>query len=467
MKKASILNEMQIMIDMGNFSQQRPGVKAILLMGGAGERFASAIPKQFHRLSGKKIYLYTLEAFLETGVFEEVILVTHASWVEEVREEIRCYTQCSLRVIEGGKTRQQSSYQGLLACGKGTQIVVIHDAVRPFISKRIIEENIQVTLQKGAVDTCIPSADTLVYAPGGTLIEQIPDRAQYLRGQTPQTFQYQVIMQAHQHSLLSTSSDDCRLVREMGHPVAIVRGDESNIKITTQLDLLLAEQILRFGQHKNFSQGATTQDLQGKVIAIPGGTGGIGSALCFLLEQEGAIALPLGRSSADHPVDLTDSQSVQSCFQAIHRRYGALDGLINCAGLLKRKGIAMHQPLEIEELVAVNLSGPIFCCQYAVLKKGSHILNIASSSYLCGRKETAIYSSAKAALVNFSQGLAEEYPELIVSVVAPQRTNTHMRRSAFPDEDVTTLLSPEEVAKEIIAILKRVRQSGGIYEVRK
>lgn len=196
-----------------NPSDSPSGTKAILLMGGTGIRFGSETPKQFHRLAGKKVYLHTLEAFLESRLFEEIVLVCPSAWIEEVKNDLKSYPSFPFQVVEGGLTRQESSLKGLLAC-EGTNIVVIHDAVRPFISLEILKANVEGAHEKGAVDTCIPSADTLVFAPEKHQIADIPVRSHYMRGQTPQSFRYSLILDAHikaKDQGISNSSDDCSL----------------------------------------------------------------------------------------------------------------------------------------------------------------------------------------------------------------------------------------------------------------
>ena len=173
------------------------GDKAIVLIAGAGERFGSEVPKQFHRLAGKKIYLHTLEKCVESALFEEIVLVSAPEWIEQVREEVSSFSHPRITVMPGGKSRQESSYLGLLACGTDTELVLIHDGVRPFVSTRILRDNLTAARKFGAVDTCIASADTIVYSPNGGQIAAIPKRAEYLRGQTPQTFQYPIILEAH------------------------------------------------------------------------------------------------------------------------------------------------------------------------------------------------------------------------------------------------------------------------------
>ena len=118
-----------------NEISSKKGIKAIILMGGTGLRFGSELPKQFHRLAGKKVYLYTLEAFLKTQLFEEIILVCPSSWIAQTKEDIAHFHSVPISIIEGGSSRQESSFKGLQACNSSTNIVVIHDAVRPFVSE--------------------------------------------------------------------------------------------------------------------------------------------------------------------------------------------------------------------------------------------------------------------------------------------------------------------------------------------
>jgi 2-C-methyl-D-erythritol 4-phosphate cytidylyltransferase len=447
---------------------QKTKVTGILLMGGEGSRFGSPTPKQLHRLAGKKVYQHTLEQFLKLPQFDEILLVCAAPWCSEVAEEISIYQDARLRVVKGGATRQESSYLGIKACSSGTQIVVIHDAVRPFVTSEILRANIDGAILHGAVDTCIPSADTIVYAESQDTIGAIPRRSDYWRGQTPQSFYLPLILRAHEKALrneITNSSDDCSLVLGLGHPVKIIQGSENNLKITTELDLFLAEQILRL-QPVAASQGSTAS-LLGKRYAITGATGGIGQAIVKKLEEAGATVFTISRSSPHYPTDVTSAASTRFIFEEIEKVHGPLDGLINSVGQLTIREVSALFPEEIESLIATNLTGVIYSCKYARVKEGGHIVNIASSSYIRGKKDYAIYSSTKAAVVNFTQGLAEERPHLCINALVPQRTNTPMRRTHFPDEDPETLLDPNEVADATLALLCQSELSGAIAEVRK
>lgn len=439
---------------------------AILLMAGIGERFGDRLPKQFHRLSGKKVYLHTVETFLNSALFDAIILVCPPLWVDTVKNEVQLDSKiCKVHVVAGGKTRQESSRKGLEACDPHTQIVVIHDAVRPFVSKEILERNLEAALLYGAVDTCIPSADTLVEGSLGEQIRGIPQRAQWLRGQTPQSFSYPLILKAHHFALqeqIEGSSDDCSLALRMGLPVYSVQGSEENMKITSELDLILAEQVLRLRVKGRHSLPPPVS-LLGKRFAVTGGLGAIGGAIVSLLHREGAEAYPISRSAPFYKADLSAFGEAKEVFDTL----GPLDGLINSIGYLKAAPLSHLSSEEIQRHIGTNLTGVIHSCRCAHLKPGGHIINIASSSYSRGRKNYALYSSAKAALVNFTQGLSEERTDLCVNVLAPHRTLSPLRTANFGQEEQSELLDPEDIAREVVSLLKQNELTGGLFEVRK
>ncbi len=436
-------------------------MKAILLMGGEGKRFGSKTPKQFLSLSGKKIYLHTLEKFLPFKEFEEIILPCSPKWIPSVKKEIQ---DKRVKIIEGGPSRQNSSYRGLIACGKETDFVLIHDAVRPFVSQEIIEKNIQALKTHVAINTCIPLTDTLVHTKSMHTIDAIPKRFEYLRGQTPQSFSYPVILKAHEKASTQSAFDDCSLVLKLGYPVHILKGSSNNIKITNEVDLFLSEQLLRFNYK---TPPPSSFCFKNKKYAITGGTGGIGTKLSELLQEMGAQVFLLSKSSKNWPIDLTNFKHTQKTFDKIFHKHGLLDGLINATGFLSLKPFQELSSEEINHLIETNLHTTIYSCRLAKIKKGGHIINFSSSAFYRGRKKYSIYSATKAAIVNFTQGLAEEFPDLFINVVAPQRTNTSMRRNNFPNEDPKTLLSPKDVAEQILHLLKNHQMTGTILEIKK
>lgn len=272
-------------------------IGALLLMGGIGERFQRSFPKQFSLLGGEPLYLHALKTFLRADVFDEILLVCPAGYEARVKEEIRAFPK--VKTAEGGKTRQASSFLGLKAFSKPLpEIALIHDAVRPFVTKEILLANLDAALRWGAADTCIPSADTLVHAPGKKAIASIPRREDFLRGQTPQTFRYDLILEAHetaQREGADSASDDCSLVLRLGHGVEVVEGSEKNLKITTPFDLKIAELIgLAKEKEKEREKEHDCPSEQGRV-EVPAGKGAGGERGDDLPER------PHGAGGAHHP----------------------------------------------------------------------------------------------------------------------------------------------------------------------
>jgi len=449
-------------------------VSLLLLLSGKGNRFQSDIPKQFHTLLKKKIYLYTLDVFYKLDIFDEIILVASKEWIDQVKKETFSYK--NIKVIQGGKERQISAYNALKATSKA-DFVMFHDAVRPFVTKKIIIDNLDAVLKYRAVNTCIKSTDTLVQIDKNEKIYNIPDRSTFMRGQTPQTFEYNLILDAHKKALkndIFAATDDCSLVLDQTL-IHVVQGSESNIKITTPADLILAEKILKSRKIDLYQENSNAiklennssrlnTSLKNKIYAVVGASGGIGKEIIKLLKKENAKTIEISRTS-EYMANLENFCSIEKIFDKIYKKYGKIDGLINTAGLFLVKPFEKLSIEEIEKLINVNLLGLIYSCKEAKIKENGHIINISSSSYKDGRKDYGIYSATKAAVVNFTQSLAKENPNLKINVVAPQRTNTKMRKKFFPNEEKNLLLDPKKVAINIINILKE-NQTGKVIEIK-
>lgn len=225
-------------------------------MGGKGERCKSPVPKQLLRLGDFSVYEYALYTLVRCGLFDEIIIVSESSQlergisipVEMMEEGGSILLDEQLILTEGGQTRQESSYNGLMACSEDTDYVVIHDAVRPFVSEAILEKNVEAVMKYGAVNTCIPSPDAINFVKGTESCEIFP-RGQCLLGQTPQSFAYGLILEAHEKTHETNAIDDCYLVQSLGHPIHVVMGEEENFKITTPLDLEFARSLIYTDQN--------------------------------------------------------------------------------------------------------------------------------------------------------------------------------------------------------------------------
>lgn len=210
-----------------------------MLLGGKGERFGGNVPKQFQHLGSLAVYEHALQTFAQSGFFDEIILVTERKI--EISSALVGDIPC--RNVLGGATRQQSSYQGINACPPDTDYVVIHDGVRPFVSESLLEQHVECVMRYHAVNTCIPSPNAINLVDGGISCKIFP-RETVMLGQTPQSFAYDLILEAHEKTPTTNACDDCSLVLERGHKVHIVIGEQKNLKITSQLDLEFAKTLL-------------------------------------------------------------------------------------------------------------------------------------------------------------------------------------------------------------------------------
>ncbi|MBC8456039.1 2-C-methyl-D-erythritol 4-phosphate cytidylyltransferase [bacterium] len=213
-------------------------IVAILLASGIGTRFGSGTPKQFLKLSsGKMVLDYSVEMFSNISGIEKIIIVAHPNWVEKI---LKTFT--NVTVISGGKTRRESVKNGLLACPKNTKKVLIHDTARPFVSSEIIRNCIRALEKNRAVTTAVQVADTIVKITGNEIVE-MPNRENLRAEQTPQGFDFQTIWNAHK-KFHGETTDDIRMVMELGEKPIVIAGEWRNFKITKKEDIATANQIV-------------------------------------------------------------------------------------------------------------------------------------------------------------------------------------------------------------------------------
>lgn len=227
---------------------------AVILAGGTGSRMGSAdMPKQFLEIKGKPILNHTVEKFLPNPAFEKIIILSPKAWIGHTKEIIRKYTGSSDRiaVIEGGKTRNETIMNAIAYIDReytldDDTVIVTHDSVRPFVTHRIIEENIKAAEEYGACDTVVPATDTIVEG-DDQQISSIPDRSRMYQGQTPQSFKAKLLRDTY----ISLSEDEKAILTDAakilvikGMDVRLVRGETYNIKITYPYDLRIARSLL-------------------------------------------------------------------------------------------------------------------------------------------------------------------------------------------------------------------------------
>lgn len=435
---------------------------ALVLAGGSGDRFGADMPKQFVRLAGEPILLRSIRAIADAGV-DQLVVVSHPSWLAESRELLEgAALDVPSAVVAGGMTRNESTQRGLAALGADPEdIVLVHDAVRPLVPREVILRSIEPVLSGRAdgTDTVIPSADTLVVVRGDSIVE-IPERARYRRGQTPQTFRYRVLAEAYRAAAAAgdlTATDDCSLVLRHvpGARLVAVAGDEVNLKITTRTDMVLADRMIQMRTLPHVGQPLLPTSLVGTRLLVIGGTDGIGREIAAQADALGAEVVAEGRRTG---LDVRDYDGVEAHVNGAAARMGGVDHVVCTAGVLRVGRATEMAPEELAEIVHVNVVGSLNVARAAhphlAASHGSLTL-FASSSFTVGRPNYVAYSASKAAVVNLAQGLAEEWAVdgIRVNAVSPERTDTPMRRRAFPEESRAGMLKPDDVARATIGLL--------------
>ena len=212
---------------------------AIILAGGAGKRFNNSVPKQFLYLENRRIIDYSVNTFSNHKDINDIIIVCNNDWIKIIKEEYPNYN-----IIAGGKTRQESSLLGLQYCNKETQNVLLHDAARPFINVEYITKSIQLLEKYEAVNISIPLSDTMIIAKKN-IIHSIPSRENVYLSQTPQSFRYKTILNAHKNCKELNLTDDIQLVNNLNIDCYNLEGSPNNIKITHENDLDIGRLILK------------------------------------------------------------------------------------------------------------------------------------------------------------------------------------------------------------------------------
>ena len=211
---------------------------AIILAAGNSSRFNSQTPKQFLQLNGRLLLDYPIQTFSKCDEIDQLIIVVSEEKVDIIQEAYPHH-----HVVSGGKSRRESSFNGLTACPSETEKVLIHDVARALVDKATILRCIDGLKKADAVSTAVHAIDTVVETNGENIV-QMPDRNHMFLEQTPQGFKYHTILNAHQNIKMDVT-DDMRLVKEMGIECKVVEGSEQNFKITTQQDFQLAEILLQ------------------------------------------------------------------------------------------------------------------------------------------------------------------------------------------------------------------------------
>lgn len=215
-------------------------ISAIVTAGGTSSRFGNT-NKLLEKIHSKEVIKYTIEAFLAVSEIDEIIICANISIIPELEAIFSGYDK--IKIIQGGKTRQESVYNGL-ACS-GCDYVLIHDGARPMISTDVIKKTISMVQEKKALTVAIKTTDTIKKVDENLKIIETIDRSSLYNTQTPQAFAYNLILQAHEKLKGKNFTDDAGMLEYLGQSVYILEGDYRNIKITTQNDINIAAEYLK------------------------------------------------------------------------------------------------------------------------------------------------------------------------------------------------------------------------------
>jgi 2-C-methyl-D-erythritol 4-phosphate cytidylyltransferase len=223
-------------------------VTAIVPAAGGGTRMATGLPKQYLPLAGVPLLARTLQALWASECLDGLVLVVPPGHEERCRREVLDPFDISVdAVVPGGEDRQASVYAGLLHTRVETDLILVHDGARPFVTPAMVRAAVTAAAESGAAVVAVPVTDTIKVADRDGWLVETPQRGRLWAAQTPQVFRAGLFREAHALALRDgfRTTDDSALVERLGHPVRLVPGSFENLKITTTADLLLADQILK------------------------------------------------------------------------------------------------------------------------------------------------------------------------------------------------------------------------------
>ncbi|SFS85352.1 2-C-methyl-D-erythritol 4-phosphate cytidylyltransferase [Marininema halotolerans] len=221
------------------------GVGVVIPAAGIGKRMGTKVSKQFLEIAGAPVFIHTLRVFEGHPAITEIVIAVREEEREVVEGLLHQYQMesPSIRLVQGGGERQSSVYQGLKAID--AEWVLVHDAVRPFVTRAQVDQLLVAAKETGAAILAVPVKDTVKKVSDAGTVESTLDRNQLWAVQTPQAFSKELLLKAHQKGIETgiEATDDARLVEEMGVLVRVIHGDYVNLKLTTPEDLVLAEAI--------------------------------------------------------------------------------------------------------------------------------------------------------------------------------------------------------------------------------
>jgi len=451
---------------------------AVILAGGVGTRVGLDIPKQLIKVAGRTILEHTLSTFDAHPMVDEIIVMMAQGHLDAVHAIVRNGGYRKVRhVLEGADTRNGTTQRALDAISDDDAPVLFHDAVRPLVSPRIITDCYEALQSYDAVDVAIPSADTIIEVDGDNVISEIPPRANLRRGQTPQAFRAGVLRKAYAVAANDPdfqATDDCTVVLRYlpDVPIWVVGGEERNLKVTDPIDVYLADKLFQLTS-SNLPPARSDQEyvdaLTGKTLVVFGGSYGIGADIASFAREHGATVFTFSRSTTNTHVERR--ADLQEAIRTVLASTDRIDHVVNSAAVLPRGQLVETSEEAVYAATEINYLAPVMIAQEFfphLQRTHGSLLNFTSSSYTRGRGGYSLYSSAKAAVVNLTQALADEWSAdgVRVNCINPERTSTPMRTKAFGDEPPGSLLESREVAVRSIDVLLS-NETGLIVDIRR
>jgi 2-C-methyl-D-erythritol 4-phosphate cytidylyltransferase len=457
------------------------GIYAILLAGGSGNRFDSegSIPKQFFRLAGQEVLIRTVTTFLSIKEFDQIVIVLpNVELPLEVKATLDTFGE-RISLIKGGLTRNESSYLALSYIKKfNPSKVIIHDAVRPLVSRKLLLETLVALEDSDAVDTYIPISDTLIVSKDKNYLDNFADRNTILRGQTPQGFQYETIAKAYSIAKEKNDLDntcDCSLLKKNlpNTKIKLIRGEESNIKITHKTDITLAESYISKMQDSLFQSPREVYEerryeqiaLKESRIYILGKSGYIGSRIHEELKLMSLDVVGFSRDIGElsrHNLQIKfRDELIKTPQKSLH--------VINCMGIVSSDEKLSSNIDKVDNLIEVNYRAVIETVSALITLKDEFpqtrisLVHMSSSIVDSSRDDQALYGSSKVAADYFLRAIYPQIKHLMdIHIVSPSRlVNSTVRREINASESVIANVTDEQLVTGIVRAL--LENSGFSY----
>lgn len=247
---------------------------AIIFAGGSGARMGSGIPKQFLEVNGKPIIIHTLDIFEDHPDIDEIYVACKEEYIGKLQKLVKRFMITKVKkIVPGGTTGQDSIYHALLAAKENNEddaIVLIHDGVRPCITKELIDEDLECVKAHGTAVTCTALYETPIVSHDGKNVDEVPPRKDFYTAQAPQCFYLGDVLEAHAQMREKNPGyegvvDTCTMMRMLGREVQVVKGPRGNIKVTTPEDLYTFRAMLQYRETEQifgFSRGEVPSGLK-------------------------------------------------------------------------------------------------------------------------------------------------------------------------------------------------------------